>query len=234
MIVPYRDLDTSWSNPAVWNTSEPQVHLTSRLLAPAHAKVLSRDGNACRFCSFRSTRHQEIHHLDLNPKNHSIENLVTACQFCHACFHIGFGIKNKLVSLIHMPEVTQVQLNHILRAAYIALRLRDGSPAEEASQHLMSVLHNREQMLNQFLGGKSGAAVDFAELMSRCPQVMREKFLSRLEGMRVLCHPRRLINGKIEIIDGVASFWTSNHGPFGAVPARDWFSIWQEIKGKLA
>ena len=51
-------------------------------------KVWERDRYKCHFCFFESKKHQEIHHLNDDHDDYSIDNLVTVCPLCHQSFHL--------------------------------------------------------------------------------------------------------------------------------------------------
>lgn len=90
-------------------------------------KVLARDKNCCRFCGLKSQKN-EVHHLDDDHANQSIENLVTACVLCHMCFHIAYAGTQNRGSLIYLPDnpVTQGGLNALVRSLWIAEDMSTG------------------------------------------------------------------------------------------------------------
>lgn len=52
--------------------------------------VLKRDGFRCQTCGIPeipNTRNLIVHHKDFNPKNNTIENLITLCRRCHPRKH---------------------------------------------------------------------------------------------------------------------------------------------------
>lgn len=63
-----------------------------------YINVLERDNYQCVLCKkdLELGRKLNIHHLDKNTKNNSIENLVTTCSMCHqTVFHKDNHFKNK-------------------------------------------------------------------------------------------------------------------------------------------
>ena len=91
----------------------------------ARKAVLLRDEHRCRFCGFNLPRYLQAHHLNDDHSNHKADNLVTACTWCHGCFHIGHrGLHQLGVLAIHpewpakdLPE--QWQLHHLVRSLMI-------------------------------------------------------------------------------------------------------------------
>lgn len=83
--------------------------------------VWNRDGNKCYFCNFISNRHQEIHHLNGNHSDNTIDNLVTICPLCHQSFHLDTVSTTNGGKIIWLPEFSQQELNYISRAIFIAI-----------------------------------------------------------------------------------------------------------------
>ena len=63
--------------------SEPE-----KLSAEIRQKVLTRDNHTCQFCHFKSQKYQEVHFIDRDTTNFHMDNMVTACIFCHQCFDL--------------------------------------------------------------------------------------------------------------------------------------------------
>jgi len=78
-------------------------------------QILNRDKYTCVYCGFYCNKFQEVHHLDGDHNNNIVENLVTACSFCHATQHIGLCGKEGRGQLIWLPEMSQASLNHAIR-----------------------------------------------------------------------------------------------------------------------
>ena len=91
----------------------------------AKASALRRDEYRCRFCALNLPKYLEAHHLNDDHSSHAIDNLVSACAWCHGCHHIGFRGRYQLAVLAIHPEwptkdlQAQWQLHHLLRALLI-------------------------------------------------------------------------------------------------------------------
>lgn len=86
--------------------------------------ILKRDNHTCQFCGLRCESLQEIHHINGEHDNSSDDNLVTSCIMCHMVHHIGFVGLNKMGMLIRLPDVSQADLNHILRTLWLGENAR--------------------------------------------------------------------------------------------------------------
>ena len=95
----------SWRSPGEYESDSAFMTL--------RPKVLARDDYKCRHCAFRAVNWQEIHHLNDDHNDHRLENLVTACSYCHMCHHIGLAGVNDEAVLIWLPEISQIEVNHL-------------------------------------------------------------------------------------------------------------------------
>lgn len=96
--------------------------------------VWKRDNFTCYYCNFRSTKYQEIHHLNQDHDDNSPINLVTVCPFCHQSFHLDTAGNTGGSKIIWLPEFSQQELNYLLRGIFIAIH-----KAEEAENKGLEV-----------------------------------------------------------------------------------------------
>lgn len=61
------------------------------------AKLQKENNSKCPFCPNGEVGHFEVHHIDENPENNNIENLISLCAICHSKIHKG-EISKELVS----------------------------------------------------------------------------------------------------------------------------------------
>lgn len=116
-----------------WRMRDPNFVDADSEFEQVKRRALERDDYACRFCSFRSPKWQEVHHFNDDHHDNSLANLITACPYCHMCQHIGlWGSKGEAV-LIWCPELTQVELNHTVRSIQVAKAWAAQKQAEAAT-----------------------------------------------------------------------------------------------------
>lgn len=84
-------------------------------------KVWERDKFTCYYCQFTSKKHQEIHHLNDEHDDNSLDNLVTVCPLCHQSFHLDLASTTNGGKIIWLPEFSQQELNYLCRAIFIAI-----------------------------------------------------------------------------------------------------------------
>ena len=167
-------------------------------------KALDRDQHTCRFCGFKNNKWQEVHHFNDDHADNRLENLVTACPYCHLCQHIGLAGANKEAILIYRPEITQVQLHHLVRTAQVAERHYDslrnetdaaGQPkrspnlklaaeAAEMAKSLMAALKASAEGARQHL--LTSDPVDLANAMLLMPDEAYARRKDFLAGIRLL------------------------------------------------
>lgn len=200
------------------------------VLAPdVRQKVFSRDDNACQLCGFQSRKYQEVHFIDGNLANTQMDNLATACIYCHQCFDLEKVAQMRSGVLIWLPEIAQADLHHIARAIYVA-RISQGAMADTAKKGLEILMGRREEakarlqtddpyvlsmVMRDFLGPRQYA--------------MREK---KLEGIRLFPLDRRIIKeGDLEFnqFPQILAYWRSKDGPFGGKVPNKWKNFYAEI-----
>lgn len=196
--------------------------------------VFDRDDQTCACCGFRSQKYQEIHFLDQDPTNLSMDNMVTTCIFCHQCYNMDQASAMRSAVLIWLPEVSQIDLHHIMRAVYVA-RISQGPMAEAARATLDSLMARREEVRRRI-------GTDDVYVLST---VMRDFLTSRyyaerddkLDGIRLLPLDRRLIREadlEFNQFPQILAFWRSKEGPFGAKPPTLWLNLYKDALDKAS
>lgn len=115
------DLTISLNHNGGWNDANHRVE-THMFDSSLPNKIFERDHYTCRSCGLKGSKSDnfmEIHHIDGNHNNHSKGNLATFCPYCHMCFHIDYVGKERLGTLIFLPEISQIELFHLFRACKV-------------------------------------------------------------------------------------------------------------------
>lgn len=83
-------------------------------------KALRRDTYVCQGCGLLFEAYDgapggglDVHHINANPRDNRIENLVSLCPLCHGTQHLGFFARRfgNMMQLIFCPEISQNSLN---------------------------------------------------------------------------------------------------------------------------
>ena len=185
-------------------------------------KILKRDGYACCFCGFRAVQYQRIVRMPDGP--------ATACSFCEQAMSLeraslmGGGI------LIWLPEITQAELNHILRAIYVARACADGAMTEAANRALDALTARRAEAKKRlgsdepfFLATVLQENMTDGEYAAAC---------AKLEGIRFLAPDRHMVHGRNGDFDGfpqIVQFWRSAQGPFADASPSEWQALFAKV-----
>ncbi len=185
-------------------------------------QILKRDDHTCRFCGFRSTQYQRI-----VP---STEGFVTACSFCELATDLqraglmGAGV------LVWLPEITQAELNHIIRAIYVA-RAEEGSDMAIAGTRALDALMTRRAEAKKRLGSDDPLLLAIV-LHENMNEAERKASLRKLEGIRLVPLEKHMVRTRDGDVNGFArivNFWRSPNGPYAKLPSSEWQSLFDKV-----
>jgi intracellular multiplication protein IcmJ len=195
--------------------------------------IFDRDEQTCQCCGFKADKYQDVHFLDNNPKNLAEDNLVTLCIFCHQCFNLEQATSMRAGVLIWLPEISQIDLHHIMRAVYVA-RISQGPMAEAARVTLDTLMDRREEARRRIQTDDpyvlSVVLKDF--LTSKYYGERNEK----LQGIRLLPLDRRLIKEsdlEFNQFPQILAYWRSKDGPFGGRAPTLWTNLYKNALRQL-
>lgn len=124
--------------------------------------VLADHSNKCAYCGYHSSS------LELVNKNHdyqdrSRENIVPGCSLCIPLLFVdGYGQDpNFQGTIIYLPELSQIQLNHLLRASVAILYKH--SMYQTKLNELFTTLDERKDYMEKILGKNSHKVEIFAQ-----------------------------------------------------------------------
>jgi intracellular multiplication protein IcmJ len=212
-------------------------------------RVLERDDYGCRFCSFRvppsprGTHWQEVHHLNDDHTDNRPENLVTACQYCHMCQHIGLWGGKREAVLIWLPELTQVELNHTVRMIQVAkawagekradvARVAPGlkrsaedvaasaTRISDAASAYFSALKDRQNRAQDYF--KTSDALDLANVLMLAPDEVFVRKDSWTLGLRLLPLGMRIVENGHDRAQDWLEVWMGKGGPFFNLKPDTW------------
>lgn len=201
---------------------------SSAPLTPAmRSKVLARDDFTCAYCGFQSQKFQEVRPADANGAGRPgrADDWVTGCHMCDQCLSLErVGMMGEGI-LIWLPELPQLQLNHLVRALYVA-RSGEGEMAEAARRGLDSLRARRDEAKRR-LGTDDPLllATIFADTLSETEYQNRA---DKLQDIRLLSLDRRMQRtqtGEVDRFPDMLAFWKSREGPFGRQPPSGWRAL---------
>lgn len=185
--------------------------------------VWKRDSYRCYYCNFTSKKHQEIHHLNDDHDDNSMDNLVTICPLCHQCFHLDTASSTNGGKIIWLPEMSQQELNYISRAIFIAAE--SARVSEEAGEKVSdftkmatvieSSLLERALVVEQNV--QQGAS-DPANFATALLNMKEESYEQREEFIK----PFKLLNLKTRF-PVQTKYWKNN--TFKEIPTNIWENL---------
>lgn len=108
-------------------TEQDQTHFVN--LAK---EVLSRDGHRCQLCEFKATNWQQV--VTVNERytlsDFTLDNMITVCPICFLGLRMGYSAEENNITFVYLPELTQGELNNLMRLIYFYLELPEVSVEE--------------------------------------------------------------------------------------------------------
>ena len=191
-----------------------------RVTASVKNSVFMRDRYLCRCCGFTSKKYQEV--LVMKGNARDVDNLATACIFCHQCFNLDRVPVMRSGVLIRLPEFTQEQLHHIARDIFRARITKDETAAR--ARLAFDYLEARQEGARALLG-TDDPGVLAEELRDVSTERQRVELAGRLEGIRLLPNGRRMVREaelEFNMFPQILAFWRSRHGPFKGEASYPW------------
>lgn len=200
--------------------------------------VLQRDDYTCQFCEFRARQWQEVHHLDDDHNNDNLDNLVTACAFCHQVHHIGLAGLTDSAKLAWLPEMTQQEIHHMIRTKLVLAqwvsRQSPNAPSHElpgyaaAVQAIDSAIAQRCLIIKEMVGSDNPVVLGDALIaMSNDENYGRRGEL--LGGIR-LVPTGRLVRGDSDKIPKMVDHWVEPSGPYAGMQPHTWAALLRQYQ----
>src|SRR5262245_27044306 len=155
-------------------------------------QALERDNFSCRYCGFSSPQYQKAIPKDWQGDLAEAE-LVTACTFCEQCVALDIAGQMASGALVWLPDISQVALNHIMRAVYASRAHGDAMPEKirSASQRAFDVLlHARGEAKRRI--GTDDPGVLASVMLESLDNATYAKRSQKLQGLKLLPLDRRI------------------------------------------
>ena len=192
-------------------------------------KIFVRDEYKCQCCGFESKKYQEILFLNGRQDDVSESNLKTVCIFCHQCNNLDQVSSMRSGVLLWLPEISQSDLHHIVRAIYVA-RISQGPVADAARRALDSLMQRREVVRSRI--GTDDPYILATVLKDYLTEGNYRNKDKKLEGVRLFPLDRRIIKEadlEFNQFPQILAFWRSKDGPFGGKTPQKWFDIYHQV-----
>jgi intracellular multiplication protein IcmJ len=195
-------------------------------------KVLWRDAFTCRCCGFVSKKFQRVIPLCILPLQASAADneYVTVCSLCEMTAMLDRAGVTGAGNIIWLPELSQAELNHAVRALYIAANCSDETLKKSATRTL-EVLSSRRAEAKKRLGTDDPLilATAFYEQVKAEPYARRAEIM---DGLRFLANDRYVMrqNGQeVDVFPQMLAYWTSPEGAFAKLPTSEWMPLFERV-----
>lgn len=225
-----------------WRMDDASSAEADSEFATRRKSALDRDKHTCQFCGFRNLKYQEVHHFNDDHSDNRLENLVTTCPFCHMCQHIGLAGRNKEAVLIWLPEISQVDLHHVVRTILMSMHVSDfikkdprAAPslvktfreAADVGRSTMAALEARQQEAERRL---TSDPLELANAMLLLPDEVYAKRRESLDGLRLLPLGRRF-QGRTDNMRAQIETWVETQGPYTSLKPNSWTGLMRSVLG---
>lgn len=191
-------------------------------------KALGRDDYACRYCGFRSKQFQRT----IPDTEAGDPPIATVCTFCEQILSLERAGITGAGLLIWLPEITQINLNHLVHAIFVA-KSEKGGPMEVLATRAFDALTVRRAEAKKRIGTDDPTllATIFRESLSKEEMKLA---VPKLEGIRLLPSDKYMMRGPkgdANQFPQMAKYWLSVSGPFGQYPTDKWAENLKQAMG---
>lgn len=181
----------------MWRKDDDHAHVADQAFAAVAENVRKCDNQSCRFCGFKSSKYQELHHFDDNHANNDPNNLLTVCNLCHQVHHLGMCGMRNAGFIAAIPELTQAEVNHICRAYFVTQLIGDQNTKDRLTG-LYALMRARADMLKTAFNLDISSPLLFAELLSNCDDRLYAERATILESLRLVPTREAFHAGQLE------------------------------------
>lgn len=161
--------------------------------------ILERDKHTCQYCGWRSSKHQEIHHLDGNHNNFNENNLATVCPLCHQVHHLSNVGITRGGGIGLLQELTQEEVNIVFIHIFIALH-HPNKKYREIAKTIRAAFEDRVTLLrnNQSIGDGASDPDILAEALLRSPKEFYQNREKTLDFLKIIPMEEKFIDRQIK------------------------------------
>jgi hypothetical protein len=134
-------------------------------------------------------------------------------------------------ALVWLPDISQVALNHVMRAVYASRAHGDAMPEKirTAAQRAFDVLlHARGEAKRRI--GTDDPGILASVMLESLDNAAYAKRGQKLQGLKLLPLDRRM-SGDTDQFPRMVTYWISKEGPFGDLSPEKWEPLAKFAKG---
>lgn len=187
---------------SLFRIHDPMREEADEAFRKIRGSVLARDKFICRFCRMstqpapdRPGGYFTVHHINDDHHDSRMENLATACPFCHQVFHAGMAARgNEPGIAIWLPQIGQFELNrycHVLFAFMEMaedkdLKIKDLDVLVQKAETIYHALQDAKADLKRIFGEQAPDLKKLAGCIAKLPEGLYAAREKALGGVRIL------------------------------------------------
>jgi intracellular multiplication protein IcmJ len=179
-------------------------------------KIKKRDDYTCFYCNFRAFDFQEVHHINDNHTNNAETNLTTICPICHGCKHIGLSGLDEKGFLIYYPNISQVNLNIIIKTVWVGIESED-KDIKNHCQNIIDKFYELKDVADEKLTSDPATLSTLLLDMDEYEYKDRQKKLKNF-----------ILVPRIEAYKKQSRYWAKE--VFKGTPSSEWLKIAKKIQ----
>lgn len=194
----------------VWRKDDDHAYVSDSSFEKERGQVFQRDLYACQFCGFKASKYQEVHHVDDDHTNNDRANLTTVCTLCHQVHHLGMcGMRGGGFMAV-LPELTQTEVNHLVRAMLVAEMIANKDIADRLRSVYAQFQVRGVDTLKRLFGVDISPPLVFAQLLADPKLFPDDLYATRstfLAGLRLVPTKEAFHSGQLEYYAANNSAW---------------------------
>ena len=148
---------------------------------------------------------------------------------CHLMQHLGYVLDEKLGYLIYLPELSQVELNNLVRTVHLYQRFNIPSPFLNYVENCQDVLMGREQVAKKLLDTKESGLATIKASLNRLKEGYWARAEDRLKDFRIVFKPQIPVSGANSFPELLEKYLSEKETGMISAPPNGW----EEIVKKL-
>lgn len=198
---------------------DPKAEHSDKEFQNLRNKIKERDDNTCFYCNFTAEKFQEVHHINDNHSNNSESNLTTICPLCHGCKHIGLSGLDEKGFLIYQKEISQVEMNIIIKTIWVGLESKN-EDVQERCNFFLDKLYSLKKIADEKLTS------DPATLSTLLLDMDDNEYSERQKKLKNF-----ILVPRMEAYRRQSKYWAEE--VYNGVPASEWLKITKNLSNKV-
>lgn len=136
--------------------------------------------------------------------------------------------------LIWLPEISQTQLHHVMRAVYIARVTKKGDLSAAATRTADALMARRAEAKKRL--GSDDPLLLATVMQESLTDDEYEATIEKINGIRLFPLDKHLVrtaHGDVNQFPQMVKFWSSETGPYAKLPTDQWADLFKTTTSKI-